>query len=223
MRGAPVGAREGGRFRPVSKDRIEAFSDGVFAIAITLLVLEIKVPEPGEEGLTHALADQWPAYASYVVSFFTIGIIWFNHHAVFANLARADRSLLLLNLLLLAWVALIPWPTSLIGEYMRQGGADERVAALVYAGTMAAMGLTFGALWRYATAERRLVDTALSDAEIRHRTRRFTLGGPVYAATMVVALFSAPASLLVIGALAVYYVLPSGGAIPHPSREGRAP
>jgi uncharacterized membrane protein len=197
--------------------RIEAFSDGVFAIAITLLALEIGVPEVGDGDLAHALAEQWPAYASYAVSFATIGIIWMNHHAVFAHLRRIDRGLVLLNLLLLAWVALIPWPTSLIAEYMREGGADERVAALVYTGAMTGMGLSFGALWTYATRRRRLVGSSLTDDEIRYRTARFTIGGPLYALTMGVALVSAPASLVLTALLAVYYVLPAGGAVSHPS------
>jgi uncharacterized membrane protein len=204
----------------VPTERTETFSDGVFAIAITLLVLEIGVPVPGEGSLGHALVEQWPAYASYLVSFFTIGIIWINHHAVFAGLARADRGLLILNLLLLAWVALIPWPTHLIAEYMREGGSDERVAALVYAGTMAGMGLSFGALWTYATRNRRLVGDWLSDEQIRARTVRFTVGGPIYVAAMLLALVAAVASLAVIGALAVYYLLPAGGAVPHTSESG---
>ena len=135
------------------KDRLEAFSDGVFAIAITLLVLDIAIPDPGPGSLAHALAEQWPVYAAYVVSFATIGIIWINHHAVMAHMIRADRGVLLLNLLLLGWVSLIPWPTGLTAEYMRVGGNDERVAAIVYAGVMAGMGLTFGAMWRYATTD----------------------------------------------------------------------
>src|SRR4051794_26548795 len=116
--------------------RLEAFSDGVFAIAVTLLVLEIKVPDAAGDDLAHQLAEQWPSYASYVVSFFVIGVIWMNHHAVFSHLGRVDRPLMSINLVLLLWVALIPWPTHLLAEYMRQGGQGERTAALVYAGTM---------------------------------------------------------------------------------------
>jgi uncharacterized membrane protein len=195
--------------------RIEAFSDGVFAIAITLLVLEIHVPEDPENGLGQALLDQWPAYASYVVSFFIIGIIWVNHHAVFDHLERADRPLLFLNLLLLLWVALLPWPTNLIATYMEHGGADERVAAVVYSGTMTAMGLSFGALWSYASRYGRLLGETLSPLEIRRLTRRFTLGTPIYMLSMLVALVSAPACLALNALLAVYYALPSGGAVPH--------
>src|SRR5512144_2343336 len=138
----------------MSTSRIEAFSDGVFAIAITLLVLEIHVPEDPENGLGQALLDQWPAYASYVVSFFVIGIIWINHHAGFRHLARPARPLL--------FVGLLPWPTNLIATYMEHGGADERVAAVVYAGTMTGMGAAFGALWSYASRNRRLLGDSLS-------------------------------------------------------------
>jgi uncharacterized membrane protein len=203
----------------VRKERLEAFSDGVFAIAITLLVLEIKVPDPGPGGLAHQLAEQWPSYAAYVVSFMTIGIIWINHHAVMANLIFADRTLLLINLVLLGWVSLIPWPTQLTAEYMRTGGADERTASLVYAGVMAAMGLTFGWLWRHATAGRRLVVDELTDDSIRRSNVRFRIGGPVYLVAMAIALVSATLSLAVVGVLAIYYVLPAGGAIPHPAEQ----
>ncbi len=201
------------------KDRLEAFSDGVFAIAITLLVLDIGVPEVDRRGLAHALLDQWPVYAAYIVSFTTIGIIWINHHAVLANLTSVDRTTVVLNLMLLLWVGLIPWPTKLTAEFMRTGGADERTAAVVYAGVMAAMGATFGAMWRHATVGRRLVIEELSDDEIRHTTFRFRIGAPVYVLAMAIALVSAPASLALIGVLAVYYLLPRGGAIPHPAER----
>jgi|tagenome__1003787_1003787.scaffolds.fasta_scaffold20624896_2 uncharacterized membrane protein len=199
----------------MTTNRLEAFSDGVFAIAITLLVLEIHVPEHPEEGLARALVDQWPAYASYVVSFFVIGIIWINHHAVFDHLVRVDRALLFLNLLLLFGVALLPWPTNVLATYMQEGGADERVAAVLYTGVMTLMGASFGALWTYATRHRRLLDDSLSTEEIRLRTRRFTIGAPVYAFAMLVGLVSAAACLVINALLAVYYALPAGGAIPH--------
>jgi uncharacterized membrane protein len=200
----------------MGKGRVEAFSDGVFAIAITLLVLEIKVPEPSSDGLARDLAMQWPSYAAYVVSFLTIGIIWINHHAVVANMTGFDRPSVVLNLVLLGWVSLVPWPTNLTAEYMRTGGADERTAALVYAGVMAGMGLTFGALWTYASAGRRLIGPRLTDRELRRIRLHFVLGGPIYVGAMAVALVSAPASLAIIGVLAIYYVLPAGGAIPAP-------
>ena len=206
----------------MTTERVEAFSDGVFAIAITLLVLEIAVPHPHGDRLAHALVAQWPTYLAYAVSFFIIGIIWINHHAVFSALDRADRGLLMINLLLLAWVALIPWPTSLIATYMREGGSDEQVAALVYAGTMAGMGISFSALWVYATWRRRLVAGWLSDEQIRARTARFVVGAPLYLVAMAASSIAAVVSVAIIGLLAVYYAFTAGGAALHaPEAEAR--
>jgi uncharacterized membrane protein len=185
-------------------------------VAITLLVLEINVPDVEGAGLAHALAEQWPSYASYLVSFAVIGVIWMNHHSIFEHLARVDRGLQAWNLFLLLWIVLIPWATSLLAEYMRAGGEGERTAALVYTGTMAAMGLAFGQLWRYAARDRRLLGIDLSDAEIRSRTRRFAGGGPVYVLAAVVAIFSAPVCLAINAALAVYYALPGAGMMRSP-------
>jgi uncharacterized membrane protein len=200
----------------MSKGRVEAFSDGVIAIAITLLILEIKVPEGAGQDLPHQLAEQWPSYVSYVVSFFVIGVIWLNHHALFAHLARVDRKLMGLNLVLLFTIATIPWPTSLMATYMREGGDAERLAALIYAATMAAMGIAFGALWSYAARDRRLLGSDLDDEEIRRRTLRFTIGAPLYVVALLVALVSAPACLAINAALAVYYAIPGAGMMRHP-------
>jgi uncharacterized membrane protein len=202
----------------MSTGRLEAFSDGVFAIAITLLVLEIPVPNVEHGGLADALLDEWPAYAAYVVGFATIGIIWINHHAVFGYIERADRGLLLLNLNLLLWVALIPWPTSLLAEYMRAGGSDERAAALVYALTMTIMGVSFGGMWLYITRHAGVGAVAqLEHAEVRARTWRFVIGVPLYVLSIALAFVSAPACLAVNALLAVYYALPTGGAMAHPN------
>jgi uncharacterized membrane protein len=195
----------------MTKSRVEAFSDGVFAVAITLLVLEIKVPEGAGARLAHQLGQQWPSFASYLVSFFVIGVIWMNHHAVFSHLGRADRTLMGLNLFLLLWIVLIPWATSLLAAYMREGGEGERAAALVYAGAMALMGISFGALWTYASRDGRLLGSDLGDDEIRRLTFRFTIGAPLYVVALVVALFSAPACLVMIAGLAIYYAHPGGG------------
>ena len=201
--------------------RLEAFSDGVFAIAITLLVLEIPVPDAQEGRLAHDLADLWPAYAAYVVSFITIGIIWINHHTAFAYLDRADRRVLLLNLNLLLWIGLLPWPTHLLAEYMREGGADERTAALVYSLTMTLMGVSFGSLWlAIAKSERRSGALAgLPVPDVRALSRRFVVGSPLYALSAGLALVSAPACLAVNALLAVYYAIPGAGALELPPPE----
>jgi uncharacterized membrane protein len=200
----------------LNTSRTEAFSDGVFAVAITLLALEIKVPKVEGHDLAHALAQQWPSYASYLVSFFVIGVTWMNHHAIFEHLGRSDRAFMALNLFLLLWIVLIPWSTDLMAEYMREGGEGERVAALVYAGVQMGMGLGFGLLWTYASRDRRLLGVDLSDKEIRRRTHRFTVGTPLYILALVVALFSAPACLAIIGAVALYYAVPGAGMLRSP-------
>jgi uncharacterized membrane protein len=122
-----------------------------------------------------------------------------------------------LNLFLLLWIGLIPWPTRLVAEYMRDGGDPERVAALVYAGTMTMMGVAFGLLWRYVSRNRHLLASDVSDSEIKRRTRRFSIGAPIYGVSIVVALFSAPACLVIIAALAVYYAVPQGGMMRGPA------
>jgi uncharacterized membrane protein len=109
----------------MDKARLEAFSDGVFAVAITLLALDLGVAGPGNGRLSHQLAQRWPAYAAYVVSFFIIGITWVNHHALLRSFAATDRTLLFLNLLLLLFVVAIPFGTSTMATYLRSGGADS--------------------------------------------------------------------------------------------------
>ena len=200
----------------MSKARVEAFSDGVIAIAITLLILEIKVPEGAGQDLPHQLAEQWPSYLSYVVSFFVIGVIWLNHHALFMHIGRVDRKLTALNLVLLFSIALIPWPTHLLATYMREGGDAERVAALIYSATMLLMGVSIGAIWTYAARDRRLLGSDLTDEEIRRRTRSFTIGAPLYLVALICALFSAPLCLAINALLAVYYATPSLGMMRHP-------
>ena len=122
----------------MTKNRLEAFSDGVFAVAITLLVLEINVP--GGENLWHQLKEEWPSFASFFVSFWVIGIIWVNHHGLLDHLKRTDRPVLYINLLVLMTVVFIPFSTALMAEHLKSG-ADEKVAALVYALAFLAMGI----------------------------------------------------------------------------------
>ena len=195
--------------------RVEAFSDGVFAIAITLLILEIKVPETGEhEGLWHALGAQWPSYAAYVVSFLVIGIMWINHHQVFTHVVRVDRTLMFLNLLVLMVVAAVPWPTAMLAEYLREEDTSH-VAAAVYSIVMVAMALTFQALWWHLTRTGHLFDSRV-DVEAARRTRvRFAVGSLAYPATVALAFVSAPLTLAAHGLIAVYYGF---NQVPVPTR-----
>jgi uncharacterized membrane protein len=188
----------------VSTNRLEAFSDGVFAIAITLLVLELNVPEG--EHLWEQLKDQWPSFAAFFVSFWVIGIIWVNHHGVLDHLARADRGVLYLNLLLLFTVVFIPFPTALIAEHLREGETDY-IAALIYSGSFFAMGLAFSALWEYITRHRKKLGVKLSDDDVRRLSRSFQIGVPFYAVAVATAFISPAVVLVIIGLLALYYAV----------------
>jgi uncharacterized membrane protein len=193
----------------VSTDRLEAFSDGVFAIAITLLVLEIGVPEAGEGGLWQALIAEWPSFAAFAVSFLVIGIVWVNHHGVIDHLQWANGTVLYLNLLLLFSVAFLPFPTALLAEHL-DAGVDEEVAAAVYMGAMSLMAVSFSMLWIYITSRRDELGVDLTDAEIRHRTRLFIAGTPVYLAGIGIAFVSPEAVLAITALLAVYYAAVGG-------------
>jgi uncharacterized membrane protein len=185
-------------------NRLESFSDGVFAVAITLLVLEIHVP--GGDNLWHDLKDEWPSFASFFVSFWVIGIIWVNHHGVLDHLKRADRPVLYLNLLVLMTVVFIPFATALLAEHLKSG-ADEHVAAAVYSVALLAMGLAFGLLWTYITRHRTPLGVELSDEEIRRTSLTFLIGNPFYVVAVIVAFISPAAVLVINGAVAVYYML----------------
>jgi uncharacterized membrane protein len=189
----------------VGKARLETFSDGVFAIAITLLVLTI--PTPGDfHHLGRALTDQWPAYAAYVVSFAVIGIMWLNHHTIFGHFEHVDRNLVYLNLALLATIVFVPYPTGIFGEAL-QRGAGERVAAVFYSLVITLNAIAWAALWLYGSNQRRLLGEAFPEEQRRTATVLFTMGTAIYAGTIVIGLVNAYACLAVHGALAVYYAL----------------
>ncbi|MFD9792239.1 TMEM175 family protein [Streptomyces sp. NPDC059070] len=184
--------------------RVEAFSDGVFAIAITLLILEIKVPAHAGDHLWSELAHQWPSYAAYVVSFLVIGIMWVNHHTLFSYVVRVDRTLMFLNLLLLMTVAAIPWPAGLMAEYLREDKASH-VAAAVYSGLMVVMALNYQSLWWHLTRTGHLFADRVDVRAARATRTRFALGSLAYPATVALAFVSAPATLAAHGVLALYY------------------
>jgi uncharacterized membrane protein len=192
--------------------RLEAFSDGVIAIAITLLVLEIRVPHLEEgtpEELWRALAELWPVYLGYVISFFTIGIMWANHHTIFRSIGRTDHTLIVLNLILLFFMATIPFPTALMADYL--GHPAERVGIIVYSGWFLATALVYNLLWRYAASGNRLIDPEADPATIAAITRRFRLGPPAYAVAFILAFLNTQASLAVLLGLALIYLLPYAG------------
>jgi uncharacterized membrane protein len=189
----------------MSKGRVEAFSDGVFAIAITLLVLTIGQPQRFDD-LANELLRQWPGYAAYLVSFSVIGIMWFNHHVVVGHLARVDRTFLYLNLLLLMTIAFLPYPTGVFGEALRHG-EGTRVAAVAYSIVMTLNGLSWAALWLYASGRRRLLAASFPEEQRRITTVLFVAGSLVYVVAIGIALLNAYACLAFHGALAAYYAV----------------
>ena len=187
--------------------RLEAFSDGVFAVAITVLALTLAIGGPGPHHVTLAakLADHWPSFAAYAISFATIGIIWVNHHALFKNFSEIDRTLLFVNLLLLFFVVSIPFATSTIAAYLRAGSADASLAAAIYQGVFEGMSISFTVLFWWAIRREHL-QVALTPAQARRATIRFGLGNLVYIAGIGLAFVSPPASLALSGLMAVYYI-----------------
>lgn len=151
--------------------RLEAFSDGVFAIAITLLVLEISVPEADFDHLWRGIADQWPSYLGYATSFLTIGGLWIAHHGIFRRLREADGQVLRLNILLLMLVAFLPYPTKLVAEAIDLASA-ERAATIFYGANLLAISLVQTLLWRYVAGRRELLEPGVGDAEVAQLMRR---------------------------------------------------
>jgi uncharacterized membrane protein len=188
-----------------STARLETFSDGVFAIAATLLVLEFTVNAPHHD-LGEKLLHLWPAYLAYVTSFVTIGIIWMNHHHTVSLLGRTDRTMLFVNILLLLTVAFLPFPTKLVGEDLRHGG--ESAAALVYTATLLLMAALHQVWWRYARHNRRLIADEVPDSALLAVDRAYLAGMPAYGAAFVIAFFSPLAAVVLTFAIAAFY-LPS--------------
>jgi uncharacterized membrane protein len=209
--------------QPGSNDtgRIETFSDGVFAIAITLLVIEIGVPhlenEPDGTSLFGALIGQWPSYLAYLVSFLQIGVIWANHHNRFTYIVRSDHVFLFLNILFLMCVAFIPFPTALLAEYIQ---SEERTTAVaVYTGTLATTAVFFTLLWGYAAKGCRLLNRDLYPATLRTMTSRYVVGMVLYVAAFALTFLNAVLSLVLVIGLALIFVLPEPGNQPEGSAE----
>jgi uncharacterized membrane protein len=193
---------------PVS--RLEAFSDGVFAIVITLLVLDIHVPQSAVGHLGRELAAQWPQYVALVISFAVVGIIWLNHHATVHLLARTDHILLVLNLLLLLPVTVLPWPTAVLAEYANEGTAgDQRVAVLLYGLTNVAMAVAFNVLWHYILRHPELHRADVDLRLLAVRNRRYNVGLAAYPIVTLIGLLDVTAFIALMGGLALMYLLPT--------------
>ena len=188
------------------KERVEAFSDGVFAVAITILVFNVQPPPGVAAGqLWQALGELWPTYAAYAASFTTIGVMWLNHHSIFDRLRQVDRTVQILNLLLLMAIVIVPFPTSLLGHYIPAGGVDARAAATAYAISAVLIGALFSVLWTYVLAHPDLLAAGVDVAAVRRRLPLFALGSVVYIACLFIAQVSPIAVVALCALTATYY------------------
>src|SRR6202521_5212643 len=186
-----------------SMSRAEAFSDGIFAIAATLLVLDLGVPRP-DPTLLDGFLHEWPAYAAYATRFFNISIIWGNHHAVLERLERLDRGMLFLNVVFLLFVALIPFPTKVLAHYLQSGGDYAHVAAAAYGVAMILMGISFSTLNYYASAR------GLIAARQRlgfWQQVRYSIVLLMYALGTALSFVDARIALIIYAGMALYYVV----------------
>ncbi len=191
-----------------AKGRVELFSDAVIAVAITLLVLDLRVPEPGgAETLGHLLAEQWPSYVAYVISFLAIGIIWINHHAMLRRVVGVDHSLLVLNLLLLLCIVVLPFSTSLLATYL-DAPSGGRLAAVVYAGSFLVTSSVFVAMQHHLLIRRpQLLRDPHTSAETRAILIRAAVAPPAYLLAAAAGLLAPYVTLTVCVAMGLFYLL----------------
>lgn len=189
-----------------STSRLETFSDGVFAIAATLLVLEFVVDSrKTARPLGHQLLHLWPSYLAYTTSFLTIAIIWINHHHVMETIARVDRTFLFISTLLLLVVAFIPFPTKLVAVYLERPG-DERAAVYAYAATFLLMAVAFNVLWAYACRNRRLIRDDFPQAKVRAVTQASLVGVPMTGLVLLLATWTPLGAVIVALAISAFYL-----------------
>jgi uncharacterized membrane protein len=191
----------------VTKSRLEAFCDGVFAIAITLLVLDLTVPDVGAGQLSTALRHEWPAYVAYVVSFVTIGIMWINHHVLMRHFSHVDRAFLVINVLFLMVIAFVPFPTGVIADALKAPRSDANLttAALLYGFTMVVQASLFNAVWHYGRLH--LMHEKVDAQEASGITRTYAIGPAIYLLATLTALLNPYVALSLFLAIAVFYLL----------------
>jgi uncharacterized membrane protein len=186
----------------------------VIAIAITLLVLTLHVPKVQDGKLFDALVDDWTSYAAFVLSFVVIGIMWVSHHSMFERVKAVDRPLMFLNLILLLGIAFLPFPTSLLATYVREGGSNAHIAAATYSTAMTAIGLAFLGMWARLARHPELLVDGIPPERVRLAMRRSLVGPVVYGLTIGIAFVSAAACFVIYALVAVYFAKgPSSRAV----------
>ena len=192
----------------MSTGRLEAFADGVFAIAATLLILNVDAQVPADvHDLGAQIVDIWPSYLAYAVSFVTIGIMWINHHTMMDQIKRADRRFLVATIGLLMCIAFVPYPTRVVAEHIRGAGAQD--AALLYGFTLVVTAIFFNINWFYASRGRRLLRADADRAIVSGVTRAYIPGPYIYLGATLVAFASPKASVILFMLIALFYIVES--------------
>lgn len=204
--------------------RIEAFSDAIFAVAITLLILNIRIPpmpqnqnEQSDFTLALALLHDWPFYLAFLTSFATIGIMWINHHRLFNYIKSSNNMLLILNLLLLLLVVFVPFPTILLTDYRQP---QYHLPAELYSATYVLLAICFNILWRYASYKNRLLDKRANSLEVQAISRQYMFGPLLYLIAFGLAFLYVPASIIWNLLLALFFALP-GRIVSQPHTQRR--
>ena len=208
--------------------RAESFSDGVFAVAITVLVFNLlPIADSTARRLTvtspGGLAGYWPAYVAYVVSFLTIGIMWLNHHTMLSQVSKVNRPVLVLNLFLLIGVVAIPFPTALVADHLTASGGGAKVAAVTYGLVMIAISVGYASLWIYLAAHQEALGARRRIHRPRLSTFRFTIGNAGYLAGTLIALVSPMAAVAIFGLLAIYYMFEHLPSLPVEDDDAAEP
>ena len=207
----------------MDRGRLEAFSDGVFAVAITLLALDLVVKGPGNGDLASLLGHRWPAFVAYLISFFTIGIIWVNHHTMMNSVIAVTRGLLYLNLLLLAVVVTIPFATSTLADYLLDGRPNANTAAALFAGVFELMSIAFALVSEWVLRHDQYVRDPMSAAAKKPARLSFYAGQVPYLIAFVVAFFNVWATVAITAATGIYYIFVRTYAPPMPTAPASPP
>lgn len=198
--------------------RLEAFSDGVFAVAITLLVLNIKIPGlESDKDLWQNFVNNWPMLVAYITSFATIGVMWINHHRLFTHIKHINTPLMLLNLLLLLIIVFIPVPTALLAEYLVR--LDLHAAAVLYSGTFVVLACCFNILWRYGSYHNRLLGENVDAHSVEAISRQYLFGPLLYLIVFAVAWVNTLACIILSFILALFFALPGPSLLPSPEKS----
>jgi uncharacterized membrane protein len=196
--------------------RVEAFSDGVFAVAVTLLILTIQIPSGTTTNIPMHVVEQLPFFLAYAVSFLSILVMWANHHSIFNLVVRTDRVLILLNGVLLMLITFFDYPTAVVGAALREQ-AYQRFAAMFYTGTLVVVTIVYQLFWRYIAAHPRLIDQHVDPATVQRITREYRFGPVFYLIAFGLAYINAPAGILATLLLAIYFGLTARIAPIHSS------